>query len=142
MRILLTIAFILTTLPLVAQQQRIALVLTGGGARGIAQIGVLRALERNGIIPDVVVGSSFGAIVGGLYAAGYSPDSIASIMRAVDWNDVTSIGADTRREFQFYGQKQENDRSLLTLRFRNFSFITPVALGGSTRFTSALQHVL
>ena len=142
MRILLTIAFILTTLPLVAQQQRIALVLTGGGARGIAQIGVLRALERNGIVPDVVVGSSFGAIVGGLYAAGYSPDSIASIMRAVDWNDVTSIGADTRREFQFYGQKQENDRSLLTLRFRNFSFITPVALGGSTRFTSALQHVL
>ncbi len=141
MRILLTIAALLCALPLAAQQ-RIALVLTGGGARGLAQIGVLRVLERNGIVPDVVVGSSFGAIVGGLYAAGYSPDSIASIMRSIDWNDVTSIGADTRREFLFYGQKQENDRSLLTLRFRNFSFIPPTALGGSARFTSALQRIL
>jgi NTE family protein len=141
-RFLLTILCLLCSLSAVAQQQRVALVLTGGGARGIAQIGVLRVLERNGITPDVVVGSSFGAIVGGLYAAGYSADSIASIMRSIDWNDVTSIGADTRREFLFYGQKQENDRSLLTLRFRNFSFITPTALGGSARFTSTLQRVL
>jgi len=140
-RVLLTIVALLCALP-IAAQQRVALVLTGGGARGIAQIGVLRVLERNGIVPDIVVGSSFGAIVGGLYAAGYSPDSIASIMRSIDWNDVTSIGADTRREFLFYGQKQENDRSLLTLRFRNFSFITPTALGGSARFTTALQRVL
>lgn len=151
MRSIPTIAALLVTtmlctalfaLPLAAQQPRLAVVLTGGGARGISQIGVLRVLERNGIVPDVVVGSSFGAIIGGLYAAGYSPDSIAGIMRSIDWEDVTSIGTDTRREFQFYGQKQENDRSLLTLRFRNFSFITPTALGGSARFTSALQHLL
>ena len=142
MRYLLTILCLLFSLPAVAQQPRVALVLTGGGARGIAQIGVLRVLERNGIMPDVVVGSSFGAIIGGLYAAGYSPDSIASIMRSIDWDDVTSIGADTRREYLFYGQKQENDRSLLTLRFRNLSFIPPTALGGSARFTSTLQRVL
>jgi NTE family protein len=117
-------------------------VLTGGGARGIAQIGVLRVLERNGITPDVVIGSSFGAIVGGLYAAGYSPDSIASIIRSINWSDITSIGIDTRREYLFYGQKQESDRSLLTLRFRNFSIIPPTALGGSTRFTSTLQRIL
>ncbi len=151
MRAVPTIAILLcTTLlctalfaaPLAAQQPRLAVVLTGGGARGIAQIGVLRVLERNGIVPDVVVGSSFGAIIGGLYAAGFSPDSIAGIMRSIDWEEVTSIGTDTRREFQFYGQKQENDRSLLTLRFRNFSFITPTALGGSARFSAALQHLL
>lgn len=142
---LLVITLVCTALcamPLAAQQPRLAVVLTGGGARGIAQIGVLRVLERNGIVPDVVVGSSFGAIIGGLYAAGYSPDSIAGIMRSIDWEEVTSIGTDTRREFQFYGQKEENDRSLLTLRFRNFSFITPTALGGSARFTSALQLLL
>lgn len=133
---------VLCAMPLAAQQSRLAVVLTGGGARGITQIGVLRVLERNGIVPDVVVGSSFGAIIGGLYAAGYSPDSIAGIMRSIDWEEVTSIGTDMRREYQFYGQKEENDRSLLTLRFRNFSFITPTALGGSARFTSALQLLL
>ena len=133
MRYLLTILCLLFSLSAVAQQQRVALVLTGGGARGIAQIGVLRVLERNGITPDVVVGSSFGAIVGGLYAAGYSADSIASIMRSIDWNDVTSIGADTRREFLFYGQKQENDRSPRTQCLSLWAGNSAAASTSSTR---------
>jgi len=49
-----------------------ALVLMGGGARGLAHVGVLRVLEKNGLVPDVIAGTSMGAIVGGLFAAGLS----------------------------------------------------------------------
>ncbi len=128
--------------PQFVHAQGIALVLTGGGARGLAQIGVLRVLEQNGIRPNIVVGSSFGAIIGGLYASGYSADQIDSIMRSVDWEDITSILGDTRREALFFAQKQEWDRSLLTLRFRNFTFVSPTAIGGATRFSSLLQELL
>ncbi len=139
MRLLLIIVCLASV---AASAQRTALVLTGGGARGLAQIGVLKAFERAGIHPDIVVGSSFGAIVGGLYASGYSAVQIDSIMRSIDWEDVTSISSDTRREALFYAQKYENDRSLLTLRFRNFTFVPPTAIGGSARFMSILQEIL
>jgi len=52
---------------------KIAFVLSGGGARGFAQIGVLEILDSLGIIPDLVVGTSIGSIIGGLYCAGFSP---------------------------------------------------------------------
>ena len=60
---------------------RIALVLSGGRARGGAHIGVLRVLERAGVPIDLIVGSSYGALVGGLYAAGYSVDDIDRSLR-------------------------------------------------------------
>ena len=53
---------------------KIALALSGGGSRGLAQIGVIKALHEAGIQPDIIVGTSMGSIVGGLYAAGYSID--------------------------------------------------------------------
>ena len=55
------------------------LVLSGGGAKGMAHIGVIRALEENGIPIDYIAGTSIGAIVGGLYAAGYTPDEMEAI---------------------------------------------------------------
>lgn len=66
------------------------MVLGGGGARGIAHAGALVGLERLGYDPDLVVGASMGAIVGGLYAAGYSPDSIWTLLEAQDWRAVFS----------------------------------------------------
>ena len=120
----------------------VVLVLTGGGARGLSQIGALRELYRHHIHPDVVIGSSFGAIIGGLYAAGYTPDEIESIFAGLDLNAITALGDDTRRQTLFYTQKQEDDRSLLTLRFRDFEFLPPQALNGSARFSSVLQRLL
>jgi NTE family protein len=55
-------------------------VLSGGGAKGVAHIGVIRALEENGIPIDYVAGTSMGAIIGGLYAAGYSPDEMEQMI--------------------------------------------------------------
>ena len=59
--------------------QTVGLVLSGGGAKGYAHIGVIKALEEHGIPIDYITGTSMGAIVGGLYAAGYSPDEMIKI---------------------------------------------------------------
>jgi len=66
---------------------KIGLVLSGGGAKGAAHIGVLKVLEKNNIPIDYVVGTSIGAYVGGLYALGYSADEIENIMLNLPWND-------------------------------------------------------
>lgn len=71
-----------------------ALVLSGGGAKGLAHIGVLRALDSLGIHPDIIVGSSMGAIVGALYASGRSSDEIDSLFRAIPSASV--FRSDTR----------------------------------------------
>src|SRR5690606_33585291 len=63
-----------------------ALVLSGGGARGLAHVGVLLRLEELGYDPDIVVGNSMGAVIGALYAAGYSADEIRARVEAVDWS--------------------------------------------------------
>lgn len=62
-------------------KQRVGLVLSGGGVRGIAHIGAIKALEENGIIPDVVSGSSAGAVVGALYCNGYSPEQMIEFFK-------------------------------------------------------------
>ncbi len=63
------------------KQKRLGLALGSGGARGSAHVGVLKVLEENGIVPDVIVGTSMGAQVGGAYAAGASVDEIAEVWR-------------------------------------------------------------
>lgn len=68
------------------KKPKVVLVLSGGGAKGIAHIALLQALDSLNIKPDLVIGTSMGSIVGGLYAAGYSGDSIANIANNADWD--------------------------------------------------------
>ncbi len=97
----LTLLFILLVffdLTLIAQQKedqektrpKIGLVLSGGGAKGLAHIGVLKVLEELGIRPDYITGTSMGSIVGGLYSIGYTAKELDSLVRAIDWNSVFS----------------------------------------------------
>src|SRR4030095_12501140 len=72
-----------------------ALVLSGGAARGIAHIGVLRALEEEGLRPGVVCGTSMGALIGALYATGYSSAQIRDIVRQTDWEEIFGRGRET-----------------------------------------------
>lgn len=65
--------------------KRVGLVLSGGAARGIAHVGALRVLEDAGLPVDVVSGTSMGAIIGGLYAIGYTPEEMSRIVRRQDW---------------------------------------------------------
>ncbi|HPC01725.1 MAG TPA: patatin-like phospholipase family protein [Syntrophales bacterium] len=69
-----------------AKRPKIGLVLSGGGARGIAHIGVLRFLEERGIVVDCIAGTSMGAIVGALYAAGYSPAEMEKLVLTIPWD--------------------------------------------------------
>ena len=71
-----------------AQAERIGLVLGGGGARGAAHIGVLKVLERERFPIHAIAGTSIGAIIGGLYAAGYSPEEIEHAIASIDWVDI------------------------------------------------------
>jgi NTE family protein len=71
--------------------QRLGLVLGGGAARGVAHVGVLQTLEENGIYPAVIAGTSVGALVGGLYAAGVSSMRLATLVRDLKWLDLVSV---------------------------------------------------
>lgn len=72
------------------QRPKVGLVLSGGGAKGLAHIGVLKVLEEAGIRPDYITGTSMGSIVGGLYAIGYSANELDSIVRKIDWGHLLS----------------------------------------------------
>jgi predicted acylesterase/phospholipase RssA len=88
---IILVAVLLAATPVQAQTcrpMRTALVLSGGGAKGLAHIGVLRVLDSLGIRPDLVVGSSMGAIIGGMYASGYSGREIDSLARALPIADL------------------------------------------------------
>ncbi|HWV56854.1 MAG TPA: patatin-like phospholipase family protein [Longimicrobiales bacterium] len=78
----------LVAAPRATAQQGVAL--GGGGARGLAHAGALLGLEERGYDPDIVVGTSMGAIIGAMYAAGYSPEEIWELVRQVDWPDLFS----------------------------------------------------
>ncbi|MBS0356873.1 MAG: patatin-like phospholipase family protein [Proteobacteria bacterium] len=75
--------------PLVARKPKIALALGGGAARGFAHIGVIKALETNGIVPDFVVGTSAGSVVGALYAAGHGPFELQRLAIQLDESAIT-----------------------------------------------------
>ena len=96
-------------------EERIGLVLGGGGARGAAHIGVLKVLERERIPIHSIAGTSVGAAIGGIYAAGYSATEIETIVAGIDWEDMFRDGP-PRRELPV--RRKEDDLDLLA----NFSF--------------------
>ena len=67
------------------QRKKVAVVLSGGGAKGVAHIPILKAIEEIGIPVDYVVGTSMGALVGGLYSIGYTPEQLDSLVRVQNW---------------------------------------------------------
>ncbi len=101
------------------ERPKVALVLSGGGARGAAHIGVLRALEKAGVPIDMIVGASYGALVGGLYAVGYSADDVARIVTAIDWGEITDDRPD--RRLLNATHKQGSDRSLIAVHLEDFT---------------------
>ena len=89
------------------KKPKVVLVLSGGGAKGIAHVPLLQALDSLHIVPDLIVGNSMGSIIGGLYAMGYSGDSIASITKTIDWDkllggsmSLRDVGVEEKSEFQ------------------------------------------
>ena len=82
----------------IVQRKKVGVVLSGGGAKGMAHIGVLKVLEKAGIPVDIVTGTSIGSIVGGLYSIGYNSHSLDSMVRAQDWTYVITDKEDLRKQ--------------------------------------------
>jgi predicted acylesterase/phospholipase RssA len=113
-----------------------ALVLSGGGSRGIAHIGVLEVLEQRDYDPDIVVGTSMGAVVGALYAAGYTPQEIGVQIASASWRgmfDPTPVIVSVERQVRY--PMLAFDLSLSGLRFSR-------GLVGQWRINRALAHLL
>ncbi|MFQ3575147.1 MAG: patatin-like phospholipase family protein [Cytophagales bacterium] len=96
------------------QAQKIALVLSGGGSKGLAHIGVIKALEENGIFVDCIVGTSMGGTVGAFYASGFTPHQMDSIAKTVDFTEW--LQGTVPQKFDRFYQKKESNPSFLTLR--------------------------
>jgi len=125
------------------RQPRIGLVLGGGGAKGLAHIGVLRVLEEMRIPIDYVGGTSMGSIVGGFYASGLSPDEIAVIMESLDWWN-TMKDQPPRRD-QIYRRKIESQRYFLNFEmgFKNWSIMLPRSAVAGQKLNYVLEtHTL
>ena len=124
-----------------APRPRVCLALSGGGAVGLAHVGVLRALEELRVPIDCVAGTSMGAIIGGLYAAGYSPAELETVLRALDWSALLRDTPD-RRHLPF--RRKVDDLTYLTrweLGLSHKAIKTPPSLVAGHRIGATL-HLL
>ena len=120
---------------------RIGLVLSGGGARGLAHIGVLKALEDLRVPIDVIAGTSMGAIVGGLYASGMRAAELETALRDVQWNEVFNSRV-ARRQLSQRRKEQDFDISpLVELGWRDGTLQAPRGAVSSRGLESLLRRL-
>jgi NTE family protein len=125
---------------------KIGLVLSGGGAKGFAHIGVLKVLEKAGVKVDFIGGTSMGAVVGGLYASGYSATQIDSIFYNTNFDELLQDYI-PRSSKSFY-EKKNNEMYAISLPFHKFKIGIPIALSKGmynysllTKLTHKVRHV-
>jgi NTE family protein len=121
------------------RRPRLALVLSGGGARGLSQIGVLKVLEKHHIPIDFIASTSIGAIVGGLYAAGYSTAELEHLVTSTNWDELLSLSDETQRSDLFVNQKVIDERTIIAIRFQGFEPVIPPAVSSGQRLTDFLS---
>ena len=97
------------------QAQKVGLVLSGGGAKGMTHIGIIRALEENNIPIDYITGTSMGAIIGSLYAMGYSPDDMEALLRSEDFKRWYS--GQIEPEYGYYFKQNRPTPEFFNIRF-------------------------
>jgi NTE family protein len=123
------------------RRPRIGLVLSGGGARGAAHVGVLEVLDELHVPIDAIAGTSMGAVVGGLYASGYSGKEIEAIFESVDWQNAFS-DRPPRADLTFR-RKQDDDNFLVhfPLGLKHGNFLLPRGLIGGQKLTATLRRL-
>ncbi|MDG1571666.1 patatin-like phospholipase family protein [Robiginitalea sp. M366] len=134
------------TLPASGQLQqggedvRVGLVLSGGGAKGMAHIGALKVIEEAGVRIDYIGGTSMGAIVGALYASGYSAAQLDSLFRATDFTEL--IQDNLPRSAKTFYEKEDSERYAITLPFNRFRISFPQAISGGQNIYNELVRAL
>ncbi len=119
---------------------KVGLVLSGGGAKGLAHIGALKVIEEAGVKVDYIGGTSMGAIVGALYASGYSAQELDSIFRVTDFASL--IQDNVPRGAKTFYEKENSERYALTLPFTNFKVTFPQAISGGQNIYNELVRLL
>ncbi|HEX6428423.1 MAG TPA: patatin-like phospholipase family protein [Niastella sp.] len=109
-----------------AMRPKIGVTLSGGGAKGLAHIGILKAIDSAGLNVDYITGTSMGSILGSLYAIGYSADSIEKIIRSIDWDLLLSNQSSLRSLFM--EEKDEYWKYVVELPWQGNSFRLPSGL--------------
>lgn len=126
-RFLLFLLISLSTL-LFVQAQKVGLVLSGGGAKGMTHIGIIRALEENNIPIDYIAGTSMGAIIGSLYAMGYSPDDMEALLRSEDFKRWYSGKVEPKYAYYFKKNRPTPESFNIRFAFRDSLHVKPQIL--------------
>ncbi|WP_299337546.1 patatin-like phospholipase family protein [uncultured Psychroserpens sp.] len=121
------------------RQPKIGLVLSGGGAKGFAHIGVLKVIDSLGVKIDYVAGTSMGAIVGSLYASGYSGKQLDSIFRSLDFDKV--INDNLPRSSKTFYERDNTEKYAIALPFNNFKLKLPSALSRGQNVFNLLSRL-
>lgn len=122
------------------RRPKIGLALSGGGARGLTQIGILKVFEKEKIPIDYIAGTSMGGIIGGLYAVGYSASELERIVLEVDWNDLLS---DTPPRLSlFLSQREEGEGSLFQFRLDGLKPYVPTALTSGQKLSNLFTELI
>jgi len=119
---------------------KVGLVLSGGGAKGLAHIGVLKELEAAGVRVDYVGGTSMGAIIGALYASGYTAHQLDSIFNVLDFESL--IGDDVPRHAKTFYERNDSEKYALTLPFDQFQVRFPSAISKGQNIYNLLSRLL
>ncbi|MFQ5629477.1 MAG: patatin-like phospholipase family protein, partial [bacterium] len=118
---------------------KIGLALSGGGAKGLAHIGVLKVLEEIGMPIDYIAGTSMGAVVGALYSIGYSSNTLDSLVTHLDWSELLT---DTKeRRYLTMVEKPWDERYVISFRIRQRSVHLPVGLIAGQKISSLLSRL-
>ncbi len=115
----------------------IGLALSGGGSRGIAHIGVIQVLEKNGISIERIAGTSMGSIIGGLHAAGYKPETLARIFEEIEWAE--HFTNTPKRRSIYVTEKETTHWPLFNVRFHGFNPQIPSSLSSGQKIISMLS---
>lgn len=123
------------------KRPKIALVLSGGGARGLAHIGVLKVLEEYNIPIDCIIGTSMGSIVGGLYCAGLKADEIEKLAIETNWNEILTLGEGESRANVFLDRRYLIEKSFIYFRFKGLKPIIPSYIISGQKITESLLKI-
>jgi NTE family protein len=140
--IFLPVCLLFMLAPPMVQAQKVALVLSGGGSKGVTHIGVIRALEEQGIPINFIAGTSMGAIIGGLYAAGYSPDEMQYMINSREFKSWVSGKIDSK--YLYFFRKQQPDASWFNFKFRYdsvFQTVLPTNIISPLQMDFALMEI-
>ncbi|SCY28444.1 NTE family protein [Nonlabens sp. Hel1_33_55] len=122
------------------KKQKIGVVLSGGGAKGLAHIGALKVIDSLGIKVDYIAGTSMGAIIGSLYASGYTGHQIDSIFEVTNFNQL--IVDEIPRSAKTYYERKQNERYAVTLPFKDFKVSLPSSLSKGQNVYNLMSQLL